>query len=79
MSITTAQATAAIQLIVAVGDVIRELGQIPSGHLYAQLMGQLSLDQYQSILTQLKKADLVKELPSHLLVWTGPAKGGTRQ
>ncbi len=34
-----AEAKAAIQVVMAVGDAIRELGSIPSGHLYAQLIG----------------------------------------
>ena len=44
-------------------ETIREAGPngIPSGHLYAALMGHLSLDSYNAIIGLLKKAGKVKE------------------
>jgi len=71
--VTTAQVTAAIRTVAAVGDAIRELGTVPSGELYARLSGRFDIDQYQRIIDTLKGADLVAEL-GHLIKWIGPAK-----
>lgn len=65
--------TAAIQTAAALGDTIRALGSVPSGHLYAQVMGHMSLDSYQGCITLLKQAELVEE-KNHLLTWVGPSK-----
>ena len=58
----------AMQIIKAVAEAIRDLGSVPSGHLYARLMGQLTLSQYNQIIDTLKKAKLVRE-DNHLLTW----------
>ncbi len=62
-----------IRVAAAVGDAIRELGEVPSGHLYAQLMGRLSFDSYNHIIGLLKQAGLVSE-KHNLLTWIGPTK-----
>jgi hypothetical protein len=54
-----------------VGIAIRDLGSVPSGHLYAQLMGILTLDQYNAIIDALKSAKMVSE-SGYLLTWIGP-------
>ena len=59
---------AALEIIQAVADTIKELGSVPSGHLYAQLMGHLNLDQYNQIIGVLKSSGLVSE-SNHLLTW----------
>ena len=56
----------------ALADAIRELGEIPSGHLYARVMGFMTLEVYQSMIENLKAAGVVREEPSHLLVWQEP-------
>jgi hypothetical protein len=66
------QTDIAIQTIMAIADAIRELKEVPSGHLYARVMGQLSLDQFQSVVDLLVRAGLVSESRGHLLTWTGP-------
>jgi hypothetical protein len=66
-----ARLNAGVLATMAVAEAIRELGSVPSGHLYAQLMGQLSLESYGAILRTLKGAGLVEE-KSHLLTWVGP-------
>lgn len=70
-----AENKAVLDIVLAVCEAIRELGEVPSGHLYARLMGMLSLEQYTRILDVLKNAGLVKEENSHLLKWIGPLKG----
>lgn len=64
------QAQALIEATKALGDVIRELGSIPNGHLYAQVMDKLSLETYTALINLLKEARLVKE-SNHLLTWIG--------
>lgn len=67
---TTDQRRAAIAVVQAIADCIRELGEVPSGHLYARLMGHMSLEQYNGVISTLKMAGLVKET-NHLLTWIG--------
>jgi hypothetical protein len=67
-----AQIKAALQITAAVAEAIRELGSVPSGHLYAQLCGKLSLQQYESIIHLLKNTGLVSE-SFHELTWIGTA------
>ena len=50
---------------------IRTAGRIPSGHLYASLMGVMGLVQYQRILETLKTAGLIKVTGSHEIIYTG--------
>ncbi len=59
------------ETVMAVAMAIRELGEIPSGHLYARLMGQMDLECYNNIISILKHGKLVEE-KHHLLTWVGP-------
>ena len=70
--VTSRQVKGAIEILRAVAETIRELKEIPSGHLYAQLMGQMDLPTYTKIIDTLKDAGLVKE-SGHLLTWIEPA------
>lgn len=69
--VTADQVKAALLAVRAVADCIKELGSVPSGHLYAQLAPVMSLDTYQGVLRTLKNAELVEER-SHELFWVGP-------
>ena len=62
---------AAVMAAAAVAEAIRAAGSVPSGHLYAELMGQIDFGTYSSIVGVLKRTGLVKET-NHLLEWTGP-------
>jgi hypothetical protein len=62
------QVSAAVEAISAIGRVIRDVKRIPSGHLYAQLMGVLSLEKYQIAIAILKKGNLIKE-EANELIW----------
>ncbi len=57
-------------LLTAVAEAIQALGQVPSGRLYAQLMGKLSLEQYNHIINALKSTGLVTE-KNYMLTWVG--------
>ena len=67
---TTEQAHALIQFMGAVASLIKEVKTIPSGHLYAQLMGKMTLDQYQNMIATLQNAGLVS-VKNDLLTYTG--------
>lgn len=76
MDTTTQQhVTAMLNFIRLVGEAIYEAGPagIPSGHLYAMLVGKVSLDTYQYAIGILKDAGVVTE-QSHLLRWTGQTR-----
>ncbi len=74
MTATKNQKDAVLRMAFVVADVIRELGSVPSGHLYARLMGKLSLDDYNAVIGALKSAGVVEEI--FLLTWVGPANQG---
>lgn len=67
-----AQARAAVSALMAISEAIRELGEVPNGVLYAQVMGQMDLDAYKRILGILKGAGVIAE-HNHVLRWTGPS------
>lgn len=68
------QAAAAMRVIVAIGEMIQDAGEIPNGHLYVMLMPTgISLESYNRILTLLKKCEVVTE-ENFLLRWVGPPK-----
>ena len=58
-----------VGVVVAVAETIKELGSVPSGHLYARLMGHMSLETYEGIIGVLVREGMVRQEPSHLLVW----------
>jgi hypothetical protein len=64
----TKEAQAVIQVIFAVRDAIKELKEVPSGHLYASLMSKMSLESYMQIIDLLKKSGKVTE-SGNLLKW----------
>jgi hypothetical protein len=70
-SITPRQVSAAFAQTAAIAEAIRELGEVPSGHLYAQVCGRMELAAYERIIGTLKNAGLVAE-SGHLLKWIGP-------
>ncbi len=71
---TTEQKKAALEAVLAISDAIHDLGEVPNGHLYAQVMGYLTLDQYMQILGILKRAGVIEESVAHVLRWTGPRR-----
>lgn len=66
----TAQEKAALGVVLAVGEAIKELGSVPNGHLYAQLMGKMNLETYNKVIAILVKTGAVKN-ENHLLTWVG--------
>lgn len=68
------QTQAAFGMVMAVSDAIRDLKEVPSGHLYARLMGHMSLETYKTIISILKEAKVVEETPAHLIRWIAEEK-----
>ena len=73
---TPEQRAAAVKMVLAVADAIRDLKEVPAGHLYAGLMGHMSLETFESILGILVSAGVVRRSGSHLLTWIGGAPVG---
>jgi hypothetical protein len=67
----TSKIAAAIGIIQALAEAIRELKEVPSGELYAHVMGVMDVHQYERSIGVLKGAGLVEE-QNHLLRWVGP-------
>lgn len=69
---TKDQIEATIRGVQAIAEAIRELKQIPSGHLYAHVMAHMSLNHYEKMISILESGKLIRRDPSGLLTWTGP-------
>lgn len=63
---------AALAVVQAVAETLQQVGQMPSGHLYTQVMHVVSLEQYTAMIDMLKRTGLVEEQANHLLIWKGP-------
>jgi hypothetical protein len=60
-----------IALCKIIADCIKELGSVPSGHLYARLMHNFTLEEYETIINLIINTGFVRKESSHLLVWIG--------
>ncbi len=59
-----------LKCALAIYETITETGGGPSGHLYAGMMSLISLDEYNHIISCLKKANLIEENN----YWLSPVK-----
>ena len=72
MTATANQAVAAMRVVQAVADAVREAGEIPAGTLYAALMQSgCTLERFEWIIGILTEAGVVRREASHLLRWVG--------
>jgi hypothetical protein len=69
--VTKEDVKAALEKLQLVAMAMHDAKEIPSGELYAILMGKFSLVEYQRCIGILKDNGLVKEV-GFLLTWTGP-------
>lgn len=67
---TQAEVSAAVQVVVAVGEAIKAFGKVPNGELYAHLMGRMSLETYNKIIALLVKTGAIK-VENHEIIWIG--------
>lgn len=70
--VTADELKAAFKMTHAVAECIRDLKEIPSGHLYANVMQNMSYETYEAILATLKRAKLIRVDGTHLIKWIGP-------
>jgi len=63
------QAQQALAVIQILGSAIKEAGEIPSGTLYAMVMGKISYETYTSAIALLVRQGIIKE-SNHLLTWS---------
>jgi hypothetical protein len=73
---TKQQVLAIFESVRAIADLVKLLSPVPSGELYARVMGHMSLESYDKVIGTLKRAELVSE-SGHLLTWVGPTDGCT--
>lgn len=66
-----AAAEAIIDAVRLTGQLIAYKKQIPQGELYAQLMGHISLENFNRLVDLLVRTKMVKK-QGYLLVWVGP-------
>lgn len=62
---------AALGVLRAVADAIRELGRVPYGVLYANVMAHIDLANLDAIVGTLERAGVIRR-EGDVLVWTGP-------
>ena len=68
---------AAMQYVAAIAEAIRDLNEVPSGHLYAQVMSHINLESYNRVIKILTDAKMIK-VSNHLITWIGPKKDEAR-
>jgi hypothetical protein len=73
MTTTKQQVDSALEIMMAIAEAIKDLGSVPSGHLYARVMGHVDIHTYNTIIALLKDAKIVAE-HNHLLTYIGPQK-----
>ncbi len=71
---TKAQVNAAMQIVLAIADTIKEVKEVPSGHLYARLMGKLTLEDYNGIIRLLINSGVISLDGNHVIRWEADDK-----
>jgi DNA-binding ferritin-like protein len=69
-SLSPEQRQACRDMVDAVAEAIQALGHVPSGELYAHLMGTFTLQSYNTILDILRMQGKIK-IQNHLITWIG--------
>jgi hypothetical protein len=68
---TEQQIKDAVDFVVTLAELVRASGRIPAGHLYALVMDRCDLTNFESFLSRLVGARLVRR-DGDVLVWIGP-------
>lgn len=65
---------AAVQVVATIGEAIKSAGAdgVPSGHVYAVVMGLMSHQTYNAVIATLIVERLIHEDSFHVLRWIGP-------
>lgn len=67
---------AALLVCMTVAEAIRDLGSVPSGHLYAAVMSKMDIHSYENVIQILVNSNLVRRDAWHMLTWIGPTLTG---
>lgn len=67
--------TSEVEVLLAVCEAIRVAESIPAGHLYAQLIGVVSIEAFETCLAILNGSGLVS-VKGNVVRWTGPKVAG---
>lgn len=65
-----AEKKAALAIVLAIAGTIKELGSVPSGHLYNSVMHRMSLDNYNAVIGLIEQAGMIR-IQNHLITWVG--------
>lgn len=65
---TTEQINGGFQILQAVSEAVRELGQVSNTKLYAQLCGIMDLSTYEKVIRILKNSTVIRQ-SGDLLIW----------
>lgn len=65
----TSEIHKAVEICKALGGAIHEMGSVPEGLLYAQVMSTMSLETFKQCTGLLIKTGLVSKDSSHVLHW----------
>jgi hypothetical protein len=69
----TPQLGLAVVVIQSVLEIVRELGRVPSGHVYATLTAKgCTINQWSAMVSVMTGTGLVELTKGHELVWIGP-------
>lgn len=71
MMVAKEQTKIVVETTMTIANAIKSLKRVPSGHLYAQLMCYVGIDEYTAIIDFLVHANLVQKTNSHELIWIG--------
>jgi hypothetical protein len=70
MPVTREQVADALMTMRAVIETVRDAGRVPSGTIYATLMGRMDLPAYETMVALIVGTGLVR-LENHELIWVG--------
>jgi hypothetical protein len=66
---TADQLKAGLAALRAIADAVRELGSVPSGHIYAAVMGTMDITAYEKAITLLCNSGVIRK-SGDMLHWT---------
>lgn len=76
--VTKQQLKAGLSIVFAVAESIREVGECPSGPIYAALCGKVDMIGFEKIINTLVGAKLI-EKRGVMLRWIGPTATATKE
>jgi hypothetical protein len=72
-TVTVTQVRAMLDVLVTIAKLIEEARYIPSGELYAMLMGSMSYETYMMLIKKLQDMEVIT-VKNHMITWVGVKK-----